>query len=203
TLAGTSATASGAAKALARWLSDAFGPIRNRLPQAAFNAVDTPVFVLPSWVETNTCTPTNRISSAIFWMNVAIMSLYPLVVSASTRIGWSFGNAFGTRSSVISPVYSSAISTSGRKDASLVIASQLLIPRFFSTEARRLPSAYTMEQVDHRLVGLAPPAAVAEVGLDPFEVDALVRGVHDRELGAGVDHPVGEGVDVHGLAGHR
>src|SRR5699024_3177809 len=41
-------TASGAAKALARWLSEALGPIRNRLPQAAFSAVETPVFVLPS-----------------------------------------------------------------------------------------------------------------------------------------------------------
>ena len=75
TFSGTTATESGAENALARWLSEALGPIRNRLPQAALSAVDTPVFVLPSWVETNTCTPTNRISSEIFWMKVATMSL--------------------------------------------------------------------------------------------------------------------------------
>src|SRR5699024_5612975 len=125
TLSGTTATLSGAAKALARWLSEALGPIKNRLPQAAFKAVDTPVLVLPSRVETNTGTPTNRLSRAIFWMNVATMSLSPLVVSASTRIGWSFGSAFGTRSAVISPVYSSAISTSGRNEGSSLIDSQL------------------------------------------------------------------------------
>src|SRR5699024_11486744 len=83
-------TASGAAKALALWLSEALRPIRNRLPQAAFSAVETPVFVLPSWVETNTCTPTNRISSAIFWMNVAYMPMYRLFAPASRHSRWSF-----------------------------------------------------------------------------------------------------------------
>ncbi|MGO3507249.1 MAG: hypothetical protein ACTINN_14195 [Brachybacterium tyrofermentans] len=141
TFSGTSATESGAENALARWLSEALAPMRKRFPQAAFSAVDTPVLVLPSWVETNTCTPTNRISSAIFWMNVATMSLNPLVASASTRIGWSFGRAFGTRSGVMRPVYSSAISTIGRNEGSSVMENQLLIPRRLRTAARRLPSA--------------------------------------------------------------
>ena len=47
----------------------------------------------------------------------------------------------------MSPVYSSAISTLGRNKESSQIENQLLIPRRFSTAARRLPSAYTMPQV--------------------------------------------------------